>query len=411
LSDDQPYGESSVQAQQGYQEMSNAYAEPEQKKKEYPAEEHGLRAAAEDLAATRAPSQEEPTPRNYVEYGGDRHGESVPANETISLERASDDLTRQRTAEQAAQQPHDPAQLATVVDNIREAFPNRELPPTFVQDLQEAHAQAQQPEAPSEFNDKARAHMAAEEPQPQQPGIDPEIQQALANPKVRAALEAEVQAAESARQQFAQQARAAAQISAAAMFSQWPELASLTTEQLPHALAAIQKVDPSKATAIQAQLSRTQQLWQASRQAEAQRAATQQQQLDAWTKAEDAKFEKEVFAKETPETRQKLQAALPEIIEKDYGISRDDFAFAVKNTPVLRSVAFQKILLDASKYRLAQREVVNKIDRSTPPVQRPGVASPHRGNDSGVDAALRQFRSEASVDNAVKLLMARRNSR
>jgi hypothetical protein len=223
LSDDQPYGESSVQAQQGYQEMSNAYAEPEQKKKEYPAEEHGLRAAAEDLAATRAPSQEEPTPRNYVEYGGDRHGESVPANETISLERASDDLTRQRTAEQAAQQPHDPAQLATVVDNIREAFPNRELPPTFVQDLQEAHAQAQQPEAPSEFNDKARAHMAAEEPQqPQQPGIDPEIQAALANPKIRAALETEVAQVEAARQQFATATLQAAQLAAGSLFSQYP---------------------------------------------------------------------------------------------------------------------------------------------------------------------------------------------
>jgi hypothetical protein len=338
-SENQTYGEASVQAEQGFAPMSDAYAAPEEKRKTYSAEEGGIREAAEDLSATRASNQAEPTPRHYIEYGGERHLEAVPANETISLERASDDLTRQRTAEATTQNPHDPAQLAVVVDNVRAAYPNRELPPTFVQDLQDAHAQAQQqpqPEAPSEFNDKARAHMAAEEPQqPQQPGIDPEIQAALANPKIRAALETEVAQVEAARQQFATATLQAAQLAAGSLFSQYPALAQVNSQDLPGAIALIEKTDPATGAKIRAHIAQVQNLYSASQQARAQQEQLQQQRVDAWAKAEDAKFEKEVFSKESPETRQKLQRALPEIIERDFGIPRDDFAFALKNTPIL----------------------------------------------------------------------------
>ena len=194
------------------------------------------------------------------------------------------------------------------------------------------------------------------------------------------------------------------------LFSFAPELASLTTEQLPGAMALIAKTNPARAQQIEAQFQRTKALWAASQQAEQQRAAVEEQRVQQWVAAEEQKFDREVLARENPETVRKIKEALPEILTQDYGISREDLAHAVQTNPILRSAAFSSVLLDAAKYRMAQKEVVTKLDRSAPPVQRPGVAAPHRNNDH-IDAALKQFRSEPSIANAAKLLQARRSSR
>jgi hypothetical protein len=125
--------------------------------------------------------------------------------------------------------------------------------------------------------------------------------------------------------------------------------------------------------------------------------------------AEEAKFEKEVLSKENPATVQKIKEALPQIMQ-DYGLSREDVVHAFQTNPALRSAAFQSVLLDAARWKLAQKEAVTKVARPVPPVQRPGVAAPHRNNDH-IETALKQFRAEPSVHNAAKLLQARRSSR
>jgi hypothetical protein len=72
-SENQTYGEASVQAEQGFAPMSDAYAAPEEKRKTYSAEEGGIREAAEDLfrptrlsawrgPATTSPGSELPRP-------------------------------------------------------------------------------------------------------------------------------------------------------------------------------------------------------------------------------------------------------------------------------------------------------------------------------------------------------------
>jgi hypothetical protein len=245
MSDQDQFGEKSVEADQGFTSMSDAYAAPEEKRKNYGADESGIRQAAEDLTEARARTEPEPTVRAYGKVGGDDHGKPAGERETVSLNRASDDLVRQRGFEQAAQQ-RDPAAYQAAVDNFRHAFPKKELPPDLVQQINRAAEQPQQAQqtdySPSEVNDAARAQMAAEQTQPvEQPhpqdGIDPEIQAALQNPKIRQALEAEVQAAEQARIQFSQAALQASRMAAAALLSQHPELASLSAAELPHALS------------------------------------------------------------------------------------------------------------------------------------------------------------------------------
>jgi hypothetical protein len=381
--------ETELPSETNYVPMADPIATEPEKKREYSSDIDGVEKAAKDLDKARAEgrvpqAESEPVDRGYKYLTGDRAGEPVEENQTLTAERAARDLQTVRNWEAAAEQPA-PAEAAAPVDALR--------------------AQAtQQPQT---------------EPQPQpqpdqaQPvdGVDPEIAQALQNPKIRAALEAEVNAAENARQQFAQQARAAAQLSAASLFSFAPELASLTTEQFPHAMAAIAKVNPARAAEIQAQLQRTESLYKASQQAEAQRAATQQQQLKAWTDQQDAIFEREVASKETPARMQEITQNVLELAE-EYGVSREELISAWKSQPIMRSSAMQRVFVDAARYRMAQKNLATHRSNPVPPVQRPGVSQPRNSTDS-IDSALKQFRSDASVDNAVKLLMARRaaNSR
>jgi hypothetical protein len=266
-----------------YVPMADPIAADEPKRKTYDGNDaETIREAAADLDKARAENripraEDEPVDRGYKYLTGDRAGEAVEPEQTLTAERSARDLRMVREWEAASQQPQ-PADEAAAIDALRAAN----------------NGQQPQAEAPSEFNDKARADLAAEQ---QQSDIDPEIAQALSNPKIRAALEAEVNAAEQSRAQYAQATRQAAQLSAAALLSFAPELNGINAENIPGALALIAKTNPARAMEIEAQYARTKALLSASQQAEraqqqiqAQRAATQQQQLRAWVAAEEAKF-------------------------------------------------------------------------------------------------------------------------
>jgi hypothetical protein len=382
--------------------------DPDRRKK-FAADSDGLREAAKEVVKereARQPSAED-VERDYRWNAG--HGDRVDPSITVSAERAASDLDRVRQKDHDETHPAaDTDKLAAIVDGLRAAYPNRELPADFVPQLQQAAEQAKQQQSQPE----PQPQVAEPQVEQQAPvdGIDPEIRAALENPKIRAALEAEVQAAENARHQYAQGARTAVQLSAAAMFSQWPELASLTTEQLPHALAAIQKVDPAKSAAIHAQLQRTQQLWQASRQAEAAQEQIQAQQAAQWARAQDHAYEAAV--KDSPEMKSKLGAEAIAML-KEYGASDDDITAAWNSPGVFRSAVGQRVLRDAAAFRLAQKEAHTKLDRSAPPTQRPGVSVDRNAGDDAISSALSKFRADPSPRNASLVLLARRaaNSR
>jgi hypothetical protein len=359
--------------------------EPERKKiYEGASDSDAVRAASEDLQALRAENkipvaEAEAIDRSCRWLGGDKVGEKLDPKYVLTPEKASDDLKAVREADAEAVKQELTAQD---VDAVRDAY-----------------NQAQQPPQPEPAQ--------TAEAQPQQPadGVDPEIAQALQNPKIRAALEAEVSAAEQARVAYQQGALNAARISAPSMLSQWPELAQLSAEQLPHALAAIKAVDPAKATAIETQFNRTSQLWQAARQAEAAQQQIQAQQVKAWAAEQDKIFEREVASKETPARMQEITNNVVELAQ-EYGVSKDELIAAWQSQPILKSAAFQRMMVDAAKYRMAQKAVPEKISRPVPPVQRPGTSQPR--DDGDVSGAMRAFNANPSPQSAAKLLMARR---
>jgi hypothetical protein len=330
---------------------------------------------------------DEPTVRDYHWQNG--QGNKVAAEYEVDAERAAEDLTRVRDAEVAAASQDLNAQQ---VDAIRQSY-------------QEAQQPAQ-PEAQQQPQPEAQA--TAEQQSPDDAVVD-EVRRVLeANPRVRQALESELQVTEQHRQAYVSATRTAAQLSAAAMFSQWPELSSLTEAQLPIALQMIQKQDPDKAAAIENAFQRTKGLWQAATAAEQQRAETQArvqtEQTKAWIAQQDKAYDAAV--NDTPEQRAKLGAEAVAML-KEYGATDAEIAAAWNSPGPFRSAVGQRILRDAAAHRLAQRGVADKISKPVVPVQRPGISRP-ADNSEDVSAAMRRFNANPTPKNAAEILLARR---
>src|SRR5262249_41457583 len=135
------------------------------------------------------------------------------------------------------------------------------------------------------------------------------------------------------------------------------------------------------------------------------------QRLQEFVKAEDQRFE-QAMAAEDPATVQKVKESIVTIAEQDYGVSRQELAQLWRTQPLMHTAAFQRMMVDATRFRLAQREVANKVDRSALPVQRPGTAGQARSSSEySVDAAMARFKADPTPKTAADLLMAKRAAR
>jgi hypothetical protein len=312
--------------------------------------------------------------RQYVNY---ETGERMPGNETVSLERASDDLSRQRASEKQEAQKVDEALLQFQVDASRQGLDPVALAQQLQQQQQEQQQQQQQPEA-----------QAAEiQPQPQT-DVPPEIaelqQELERSPRLKQMLLAEAQNIQQAQAQaaqtqqaFTQAADQAKNLAVVSMMAAFPELTGISVDALPAALNVMRAHNPQRFTEAVSHLARIDQFGKAAVAAQEQQRAVAQQQNAAWTKAQDDAFDA-ATANDTPETRSKIAAEAVAML-KEYGASDDDIRQAWHSPGPFRSAVGQRVLRDAAAYRLAQKEVGQKLDRSAPaPVQRPG--SPQRNS-------------------------------
>src|SRR5262245_53285299 len=95
--------------------MSDAWAPPKKDEKTFEGDQQGLQKAAREITEKRA---EEPADieRRYIEYGT---AKPMPENQTVSLDRASDDLKRQRGFEAAESAAAENQATAFAVDTTR----------------------------------------------------------------------------------------------------------------------------------------------------------------------------------------------------------------------------------------------------------------------------------------------------
>jgi hypothetical protein len=195
-----------------YVPMLDANAAPASDKPVYENDLTGIESAGLELdearrrEAAKAPrvvEADEPTPRKYFRTeNGQFTSEESPANETLSLKRASDDLTRVRAEEAAAVDAHVDANVAEVTDAVRSLDPQLLL-----------GKNSQLPEQPSpELTPEAQQQQQAQNEQA-------EFERALANPRLRQALESEVGKLEQSRAAYSAAATQAFELSAAATFA------------------------------------------------------------------------------------------------------------------------------------------------------------------------------------------------
>ena len=162
----------------------------------------------------------------------------MPANRTVDIERASDDLKNLRESELAADLESKGADLQRMVDEIRAG----DIGPNSAEAIQAA---------------KAAAEASLQQYQDGVDRLDPEVQKLLQHPKLVQAVQQELAAAEHAKQQHiaaAEQARAeyhqstlnAAKIAAANVVANFPEIAGVEPSAIPLAIQLLREAESTK---------------------------------------------------------------------------------------------------------------------------------------------------------------------
>jgi hypothetical protein len=371
-------------------QMSEPAAKPEPS---FSSETEGLRAAATELQERRATEEREPIRR---EYRATETNERMPLEQTRKLSEAADDLKNLREVEDAAASELAAMSLREKVDHFL--------------------AQGEQQPAASPAEQQPQQQQAEPAPQPESVeavnGVDPEVARALENPKIRQAINEQISHSEQARQQYMAALHQVSQIQAAAITRQFPELAGATQETLPAILNAINVRDPARAQAIVSHLQSTSKQIEATNQqirAEQQRAAQQAaHQFQAYSKAEDSKFEE--FEKTRPASEVKaVRGAVIDTLVNHYGVDKEELARMWATNPMLRAAPIQRLLYDITRFHIAQ-DGIKKAPPVNRPVMRPGEVDTSGADHSGVREAMREFSKAPTAKSAAAALMARRRA-
>jgi hypothetical protein len=184
-----------------------------------------------------------------------------------------------------------------------------------------------------------------------------------------------------------------------------PELMAAT--QSPQAWAALQSTDPQKAAQLIDYVNRraamAQQLETDLNQARAQQQEIERTYFNRWAEQQDSQFEQAEPEMRGDGSAHLQRAALETLMS--YGLKDTEIAAAWNGQPVhLRSAAAQRLVLDATRWRLASEKAKSAIARPSPPPQRPGVRQ-DRMSASAADlqAISRQLDAAGSAQQQLKL--------
>jgi hypothetical protein len=353
----------------------------------------GLRAAASELQQHRQ-ARAEPVLREYQSRTADGRftGEKSDITQTVDLERASSELADLRRAERDAQEALAGLERAKEIDKFR-----------------------------SDADAADRGLPTPEQLQPQPTEVVPETtpntlaeKYARLDPELRAAVEQQAMAAESARQQYSQAAQMLVQGTEAALLAQWPELRGVTAQQLPAVLHGINSRDPQRASQIVQSLQSAQQSIMAAQQHQAAEVQRQQaqaaQQFQTYAKAQDDEFDN--FERSRPPAEAKaVRDNIAKVLTEDFGIDQNALLQIYHSNPAFRSSQAQRLVYMAVRASLAERAMRNG-PKGLPPVSlRPGASGDYVSGESVVASnKMREFVSQPTAKNAGIALAARRRA-
>jgi hypothetical protein len=362
------YGQAGIEREAGYTPM------PDTRKKD----EDKSELTIEEAAERRAEKYQPPVPREYV----DEDGNPAPRTETLTIERAADDLSAMRKSEAADAISDDDAALL-------------------------AELGVELDDKAAETDDDTAELASIAESRRTDGDLDAELETALNHPHIREALQKQVAENETARQQYQNGIDAAAQIAQAAFMQSFPEFANATPDQYPNIVAAIAAQNPGRLSQMHAAVVNSSRLFEAQR-VESQRAAERQAaEFKTYAAEQDALFD--TAAKDIPPAQQ--QRAFNEVVAaaKEFGIQPADFTRMMATDRVLKSAPVQRMMLEAGLYRAMMKSSKTTVSKDIPPVQRPGARQPSAGFDSQRVSNLKaQFDRDPSLKNAAALRTARR---
>jgi hypothetical protein len=432
--EDQKFGLAGNEQAQGYESMPVAHPAPSTDDLPTAAADSSNWLQTEDERRHHLrPAPPEPEVR---EYRNVQTGESIPENQTVSAEQAAHDVGLARESERAAREQREQADLKFALDQLPQdgqppQQPTHDQQPTPLDELQPETAEA---EAARAEVDGAWAK------------ADAEITEFLKNPHIRERIQGEYdQIKQTAAAEAKQEVERAYNLSAAVqqhyatatnnlvaeaggiIGALYPELNGLSGERLQGALAIMQQTNPQRVQALQQLASRAQGLVQAQQrqQYEAQQghAMQQQHELEKFSAAEEKRYV-EAVKHESAETMRAVRENVYPTVEKAYGIPKETMQRLysgeqrVDSAAFVRSAAFQLMLTDAVKYRLAQRGITQARTAVVPKVQRPGVAAEGpRVYDGDLSAAASRFNlpggneGTQGLKNAAAWITARRGGR
>jgi chemotaxis protein histidine kinase CheA len=411
------YGEESVWIDQGYiprPDPAKADAAPSGD------DEPWLTSSSEDALRALARKTYGDAPEEVVLdhklYAAD--GSPAPDNLAQTIEQAAaDDVQVNRWTAEAVEA----AELAAIASQVDKARLERVLANPGVAtyyglDLGEVLANAEKVEKAEGTQPDAKADTKVEtgketgkpeamesEPEGRRSKVAEMIQ---SDPEARAEVEGwYLQAAETA-QQYTTAINTANQVAQASLIDAIPELAQIPTENWEAALQLLHQNGDQRVQRAMGIIGRVAQTSAAQQQLAQQRAYAEQQAIETWAKAEDARLE-QMNVKFTPETVNDIVEYAGEV-----GISRQQLREAMVAHPILRSAPVQKMMVDASKWRALQRAPAKAIPKPVPAVVKPGVA-PSRSQTSAnsVQALRSKLERSGSVEDAYALYQAQRKQR
>lgn len=369
-----------------------------------------MQSAAEAKTETQpGPTEIEPIEITYNKVvDGVRTDERLPLEESVTAEQAAKHLAEFRNQYDNAREYNARQSTASLIDAVQA---QRAVEQTPVE-----QPAAQEPSR-SEVNAAAAMAEQAKPTSPLPDGVDPEVARVLQeNPKVREALQAEVQQIQAAGQAYASALQSNAQAAMASLLSAYPKLQNIqTNDQFHGALAVLAQQNPQRASEIVAHIQKTNAVvahWQQAAQAQHEQAARQWQ--NDWAKfaaAEDAKFDKAMpeLAADKEAARKLADAAMTTL--RSVGFSDQDLhrAYHGEVALSLRDHRAQLILAKAAMFDAAKAAVPPKQVRSVPRVQRPGNGERHDDySGSQISELSQRLNRTGNVKDAARLLAARR---
>jgi hypothetical protein len=403
--DNSDFGIRGIEKSAGYVEMPSAA----------PAEEKAGDGLLDTPADRHLARQEMPEPEEL--FYQDKTGEKLPDNLTIERERGADDLSALRRAKQAEYERQLNDETSAAVDALRQAV------------TEQPHQQQAQPDAQQPIDQPQPEELQYQQEQAAVAQADKAIEEVLRDPWVRQRIETEFNGVKAQAAAEVQQAQAAytqavtqnALVGLAVLNSAFPELAGLGPEQINGALRVMQPQRAEQYRQHVRQISTLVEGYQRQAGALQQQQAHEQlrqhaQQAQAFQQFADHhdKIFDERNKNITPEQMKVFANEAAELFA-EHGVSRQDIDQLWKTNPLMRSAAAQQLMLDAARWRQAQKAIAKAAVKAVPQVQRPGVSEPSRGDDGDVAAANARFAKNNTgrdgIRAAADLVAARRRAR